>query len=134
MGVDDDRPPDPSLQPSTHPSSWLGNKSKNRKHAAAPPARVCSRDESDFSDPLLAHPSKIGQSFGICGRGSARQDSASQQPYSSKEWMFQGNVAVPNVSKVDWDNVNDPVSDEVRKGFPEVGGQLKATFSENSPA
>jgi hypothetical protein len=52
----------------------------------------------------------------------------------SKEWMFQGNVAVPNVSKVDWDNVNDPVSDEVRKGFPEVGGQLKATFSENSPA
>ena len=48
--------------------------------------------------------------------------------------MFQGNVAFPNLSEVDWDDVNDPVPDEVRKGFPEVGEQLKATFSENSPA
>ncbi len=48
--------------------------------------------------------------------------------------MFQGNVAVPNVSDVDWDHVNDPVPGEVCKGFPEVGEQLKASFSENSPA
>jgi hypothetical protein len=51
--------------------------------------------------------------------------------------MFQENVAFPNVCEVDWDHVSDPVPDEVRcvcKGFPEVGGQLKATFSENSPA
>jgi hypothetical protein len=48
--------------------------------------------------------------------------------------MFQGNVAFPNVSEVDWDHVKDPVPDEVRKGFPEVGEQLKASFSENSPA
>jgi hypothetical protein len=33
---------------------------------------------------------------------------------------------------VDWDNVNDPVQDEV--WFPEVGEQLKASFSEKSPA
>jgi hypothetical protein len=31
--------------------------------------------------------------------------------------MFQGNVAVPNVSKVVWADVNDPVPDEVRKEF-----------------
>ena len=50
--------------------------------------------------------------------------------------MFQGNVAFPNVSEVDCDHVNDPVPDEVRKGFPEVGERLKASFSraENSPA
>ena len=48
--------------------------------------------------------------------------------------MFQGNVAFPNLSEVDWDDVNDPVPDEVRKGFPEVGERLKASFSENSPA
>jgi hypothetical protein len=53
---------------------------------------------------------------------------------SSKEWMLQGHVAFPNVSEVDWDHINDPVPDEVRKGFPEVGEQLKASFSENSPA
>jgi hypothetical protein len=127
MGVDDDRPPDPSLQPSTHPSFRLGNKSKIRKNEAA---RVCSRDDDD-SDSSLAHSSEMGQSSGTCGRGTARQDSASQQPDSSKEWMFQGNVAVPNVSEVDWDDVNDPVPDEVRKGFPEVGEQLKASFSKN---
>jgi hypothetical protein len=48
----------------------------------------------------------------------------------SKEWMFQGNVAVLKLSEVDWDDVHDPVPDEVRKGYPEVGKQLKATFSE----
>ncbi len=37
------------------------------------------------------------------------------------------------VSEVDLDHINDPVPDEVRKGFPEVGEQLKA-FSENWPA
>jgi hypothetical protein len=106
------------------------------KNAAAPPAHVCSRDESDDSDSSLAHSSKMGQSSGTCGRGTARQNSASQQPDSSKEWMFQGNAAVLNVIEVDWDDVKDvvPVPDEVRKGFPEVGEQLKATFSENSPA
>jgi hypothetical protein len=66
--------------------------------------------------------------------GTAQQDSATQQPDSSKEWIFQGNVAVPNASEVNWDDVNDPVPDEVRKGFPEVGEQLKASFSENLPA
>ena len=35
---------------------------------------------------------------------------------------------------MDWDDVNDPVPDEVRKGFTEVGERLKASFSENSPA
>jgi hypothetical protein len=34
----------------------------------------------------------------------------------------------------DWDHVNDPVLDKVRKGFSEVGEQVKASFSENSPA
>jgi hypothetical protein len=48
--------------------------------------------------------------------------------------MFQGNVAVPNLSEVDWDNDNDRVPDEVRKGFPEVGEELKASFSINAPA
>jgi hypothetical protein len=50
--------------------------------------------------------------------------------------MFQGNAAVLNVIEADWDDLKDvvPVPDEVRKGFPEVGEQLKATFSENLPA
>jgi hypothetical protein len=48
--------------------------------------------------------------------------------------MFQGNVSFPNLSEVDWDDVNDPVPDEVRKGFPEVGERLKASFSKNLPA
>ena len=48
--------------------------------------------------------------------------------------MFEGIVAFPNLSEVDWDDVNDPVPDEVRKGFPEVGELLKASFSENLPA
>jgi hypothetical protein len=47
--------------------------------------------------------------------------------------MFEGNVAVPNLSEVDWDD-NDGVSDEVREGFPEVGEELKASFSINVPA
>ena len=45
-----------------------------------------------------------------------------------------GKCCVSNLSEVDWDDVNDPVPDEVRKGFPEVGERLKASFSENSPA
>jgi hypothetical protein len=76
----------------------------------------------------------MGQSPGTCGSGTARQYSAPQQLDSSEEWMFQGNFAFLNVSEVDWDHVNDPAPDEVRKGFPEVGEQLKASFSENSPA
>ena len=95
--------------------------------------RVCSRDDDDF-DSSLAHSSEMGQSSVTCGRGTARRDSASQQPDSSKEWMFQGNVAVPNLSEVDWDNDNDRVPDEVRKRFPAVGEELKASFSENAPA
>jgi hypothetical protein len=47
--------------------------------------------------------------------------------------MFQENVAVPNLSEVDWDD-NDGVPDEVREGFPEVGEELKASFSINAPA
>ena len=34
----------------------------------------------------------------------------------------------------DWDIDKDPVPDEVRKGFPEVGNELKASFSKNAPA
>jgi hypothetical protein len=30
---------------------------------------------------------------------------------------------------VDWDYINDPVPDEIRKEFPEVGEELKASFS-----
>jgi hypothetical protein len=50
--------------------------------------------------------------------------------------MFQGNIAVLNVSEMDWDDVrgNDSVPDKVRKEFPEVGEQLKASFSKTSPA
>jgi hypothetical protein len=76
----------------------------------------------------------MGQSPGTCGSGTARQNSAPQQLDSSKEWMFQGDVAFPNLCEVDWDDVNDPVPDEVSKGFPEVGERLKASFSETSPA
>ena len=64
---------------------------------------MCSRDD-DASDSSLTHSSEMGQSSGTCGRGTARRDSASQQPDSSKEWMFQGIVAVPNLSEVDWDD------------------------------
>jgi hypothetical protein len=48
--------------------------------------------------------------------------------------MFQGNVAVPNLSEVDWDDDKERVPDEVRKGFPEVRKELKASFSKNAPA
>jgi hypothetical protein len=48
--------------------------------------------------------------------------------------MFQGIVAVPNLSEVDWDDDNDRVPDEARKGFPEVGEELKASLSKNAPA
>jgi hypothetical protein len=48
--------------------------------------------------------------------------------------MFEGDFAVPNISEVDWDNDNDRVPDEVRKGFPKVGEELKASFSKNAPA
>ena len=130
MDVDDDWPPDPSLQPPTHPSNRLGDKSKNRKNEAA---RVCSRDDDD-SDSSLEHSSEMGQSSESCGRGTARRDSASQQPESSYEWMFEGNVSVHNSSGADWDIDNEPVPDEVREGFPEVGEDLKASFSENAPA
>jgi hypothetical protein len=47
--------------------------------------------------------------------------------------MFQGNVAVPNLSEVDWDDDKDRVPDKVRKGFPEVGEEIKASFSKNAP-
>jgi hypothetical protein len=129
MYLDDDRPLDPSLQPPTHPSFRKGNKSKNRHDKAA---RVRSRDDDD-SDSSPAHSLEKGHTSATCGRGTARQDSASQQPDSSKEWMFQGIVAVPNLSEVDWDD-NDGVPDEVREGFPEVGEELKASFSINAPA
>ena len=130
MDVDDDWPPDPSLQPPTHPSFRVGDKSKNRKNEAA---RVCSRDDDD-SDSSLEHSSEMGQSSESCKRGTARRDSASQQPESSYEWMFEGNVSVHNSSGADWDIDNEPVPDEVRKGFPEVGEDLKASFSKNAPA
>jgi hypothetical protein len=48
--------------------------------------------------------------------------------------MFEGNDTVLNLSEVDWDDDNDRVPDEVRKGFPEVGEELKASFSKNAPA
>jgi hypothetical protein len=130
MDVDDDWPPDSSLQPPTHLSCQIGNKSKNRKNEAA---HVCSSDDDD-SDSSLTHSSEMGQSSGTCGRRTARRDLASQQLDSSKEWMFQGNVAVPNLSEVDWEDDNDRVPDEIRKGFPEVGEELKASFSKNAPA
>jgi hypothetical protein len=76
----------------------------------------------------------MGHTSSTCGRGTARRDSASQQPDSSKEWMFQGIVAVPNLSEVDWDDNKDRVPDEVRKGFPEVGEELNSSFSKNAPA
>jgi hypothetical protein len=45
--------------------------------------------------------------------------------------MFQGNVAVPNLSlsERDWDDDNDRVSDEVRKEFQEVGEEFKASLN-----
>jgi hypothetical protein len=130
MQSDDNRPPDARLQPSTHSRFRVENKSKIRENEAA---RVCSCDDDD-SDSSLAHSSEMGQSSVPCGRGTARRDSTSQQPDSSKEWMFQGIVAVPNLSEVDWDDDKDRISDEVREGFPEVGEELKASFSKNAPA
>jgi hypothetical protein len=76
----------------------------------------------------------MGQSYGTRGRGTSLQDFASQQPDLSEEWMFQGIVAVPNVSEVVWDDVNDPVPDEVHEEFQEVGEQLETSFSNYSPA
>jgi hypothetical protein len=129
MQSDDDRPPDPRLQPSTHSRFRVEIKSEIRENEAA---RVCSCDDDD-SDSSLAHSSGMGQSSVPCGRGTARRDFASQQPDSSKKWMFEGIVAVPNLSEVDWDDNKDRVPDEVRKGFPEVGEELKASFSKNAP-
>jgi hypothetical protein len=110
-----------------YPRFPVGKKSENRENDSEA-ARVCSRDETD-TDLSLAHSSEMGQSSVTCGRGTARRDSPSQQPDSSKEWMFEGNIAVPNLSDVDGDDDNDRVPDEVRKGFPEVGEELKASFS-----
>ena len=76
----------------------------------------------------------MGQSPGTCGSGTARRNYPYRQMNSCKEWMFEDIVAFQNLSEVDWDDVNDPVPDEVRKGFPEVGERLKASFSENLPA
>jgi hypothetical protein len=115
-------------------NSQLGKRYKTCHNTAVPPARVCSSDESDDSDSSLTPSSTMGQSPGTCGSWTALRNSAPQQLDSSKEWIFQGNAAFPNLSKVDWDDVNDPVPDEVRKGFTEVGELLKASFSENSPA
>jgi hypothetical protein len=98
MQSDDDRQPDPRLQPSTHPRFGVRNKSKIRENEAA---HVCSPDDDDSDSLLGAHSLEMGQSFVTCGRRTARRDSASQQPDSSKEWMFQGNVAVPNLSEVE---------------------------------
>ncbi len=81
---------------------------------------MCSRDDDD-SDSSLTHSSEMGQSSGTCGRGTERRDSASQQPDSSKEWMFQGIVAVPNFSEVDWDDDKDRVPDEYAWGFQKSG-------------
>jgi hypothetical protein len=53
MGVSDDRPSDPSLQSSTHPSSQLGKQYKIRKNTAVPPAHVCS---SDRTTPIHSSP------------------------------------------------------------------------------
>ena len=93
---------------------------------------MCSLDDDD-SDSSLAHSSEMGQSSGTSGRGTARRDSASQQPESSKEWMFEGTVAVPNLSGVDWDDENERVPDEVRKDFLEIGEGLQEQFSRNAP-
>jgi hypothetical protein len=65
---------------------------------------VYCRDDDD-TDSSLAHSSEMGQSSVTCERGTAWRDSASQQPDSSKEWMFEGNDTVPNLSEVDWDDV-----------------------------
>jgi hypothetical protein len=130
MDLDDDRPLDPSLQPPTHPSFPKGNKSKNRHDKAA---RDHSRYDDD-SDSSLAYSLEMGHTSATCRSGTARRDSASQQQDLSKEWMFEGIVAVSNLSEVDWDNDKDRVQDEVRKGFPEVREELKASFSKNAPA
>jgi hypothetical protein len=132
MGVGNDRPSDPSLQQSIHPiRKTKHNWQKNCCAACACVQLLCHLCVCDSS---LAHLLSIGQSPGTCESKAA--SSAPQQLDSSKEWMpvFQGNDAFQNLSEVDWDNVNDPVPDEVRKGFPEVGKRLKASFSENSPA
>jgi hypothetical protein len=135
MGVDDDRPPNPSLQPSTHPSFRFGNKSQHHKNAAATAARSCSRDDDD-SDSSLAHSSEMGQSYGTCGRGTARQDSASQQQDSSKEWMLQGIVTVPILSEVvgttSMTQYRMRHSKSVQKSLSRWG--LKASFSIKKPA
>jgi hypothetical protein len=130
MHSDDDRAPDSRLQPSTNPRFRVRNKSKISEIEAA---RVCIHEDDD-TDSSLAHSSEMGQSSVTCGRGTARRDSASQQPDSYKEWMFEGKVAVPNLSEVGWDDDNVRVPDEVRKGSPEVWEELKASFSENALA
>jgi hypothetical protein len=70
MDVDNDRPPDLSLQPSMHPRFQLGIKSINRKNEAV---RMSSRDDDD-SDSALAHSSEmdhrspINQKWDIFGK------------------------------------------------------------------
>jgi hypothetical protein len=78
----------------------------------------------------------MGQSSGTSGRRTARarQDSASQNPDSSKEWTFDGRVATLNPCGVEWNHDNDLVPYEIRQAIPEIGEALKTSFSKNTPA
>ncbi len=65
----------------------------------------------------------MGQSSGSSGRRTARalQDSASQNPDSSKEWMFHWSVETKNPCVAEWarDHDKNPVPCEIRQAFPE---------------
>ena len=93
-------------------SIQVGNKSNIRENGAV---RVC-RD--DYNPSLLADGLEMGQSTGTFGRRIARalQDSASQNPDSSKEWMLDGRVATLNQCGVEleWDHYNDPSTVSLR--------------------
>jgi hypothetical protein len=127
MDVHYDRPPVFWLQPSTHPSFRVGNKSKNRETENA---CVCSDD--DDPDSLCADDLEMGQGSGTSWRRTARarQDSASQNLDSSKKLMFNGWVATLNPCGVEWDQDNDPVPLEIR----DDAEKLKASFSKNASA
>jgi hypothetical protein len=132
MRSHDGRPHVPTLQSSTQPSvSQVRKQSQNREREAA---RFRSDDDDSFSSD--ADSSRMSQSSERSGTSESKmsqQDSASQHPNFSKEWMFEGLIAFPSQCGVDWDG-DGRVPDKIRQEFSEIGESLEQHFSRLAPA